>query len=208
MSEDISTNLTTEVSMNQKTEMSNFSSQYKFWGRFNQILVGIGGVFSVPFGIPAIVAAVKLNKSIENVDEVSKDSSSQEFVESVKDFHKWLAINFIVILISTFLIGILVGGLIFATFAGIVNEGKKGGSIDFDDNASMEYKKPKSNRASENKNILSTDPKNINTDKINPFNINTEEGSMSLDKDGNMKIIDKDGKVTTVNIDGTLGSEK
>jgi hypothetical protein len=203
MSEDISTVSTTEVSMNQKPEVKDLSSQYKFWGRFNQILVGIGGVFSVPFGIPAIVAAVKLNKSIENVDEVSKDQSSQDFVESVKEFHKWVAINFIVILISTFLIGILVGGIIFAAFAGLVNEGKNKGSINFDDKSSMEYKKPKSER-----NTLPADPENISADKINPFNINTEEGSMSMDKDGNMKIIDKDGKVTTVNIDGTMGTEK
>ncbi len=222
MSEIITPSITEETpivttNFNPIPEISKLSKDYKFWTRFNQILVIIGGVFSLPIGALAIIGAFKLNKSIEIVDEVNKDAKSQEFVESIKEFHKWIVINFIAAMSLGLLIGIVFGAFFFSLFMAAINKEKKVGRPN-SLNPSYNYKKPSDricngpcpltgNSADLNKNLFndSTDLKN---EMRMPVNINTEDASVSMDEKGNMKMVDKDGKVTTVNVDGTIVTDK
>ncbi len=197
--------------INSTSEISKLSKDYKFWARFNQVLVIIGGVFSLPIGALAIVGAVKLNKSIEIVDEVNKDSKSQEFVESVKEFHKWMIINVIVALCVGILVGIAFGALFFGVIMAAINEEKKNPGLR--SGTSMDYKMPNqetSPRLDSKSEVEKALGEKIipNTKTSTPFNISTEDGTMTMDANGNMKIVDKEGKVTTINSDGTMGTEK
>jgi hypothetical protein len=188
------------VNNNPNLEMSKLSKDYKFWARFNQVLVIIGGVFSLPVGALAIIGAVKFNKSIETVNEVSQDSKTQDFVESVKELQKWSVINFIVALVLGIIFGIAFGALIFAAIAGSINNDKRNPM----GNPNLNY-----NRPSRSEFGSKTNSSNSNSDSVKKqFNISTDEGSMVMDGNGNMKVTDKDGKVTTVNVDGTMGTEK
>lgn len=181
-------------------ESSKLTKDYKFWARFNQVLVIIGGAFSLPFGASAIVAGIQLNKSIENVDNISKDAQTNNFVESVKSFHKWMVINVIVGICLGVLIGILFGALIFSAIMG----GVRG------DNLNSKFDNPSISITNKNRPVVDT-PSNNQKDSTSynkGFNVSNEEGSMVMDKDGNMKITNKDGKITSINIDGTTSTEK
>jgi hypothetical protein len=184
-------------------EISKLSKDYKFWARFNQVLVIIGGVFSLPVGALAIVGAVKFNKSIEIVDETSKDSKTKEFVESVKEFQKWSVINIFGAWVFGIIIGIAFGAVIFAAIAGGINSEKTREKPFPNSNFDTGYKTK--NFDYETK----SDPTNIANDPTSKaFNISTEEGTVTMDKDGNMKMVDRDGKVTSVNVDGTMSTDE
>lgn len=187
------------INNNSGVEISKLSKDYKFWARFNQVMIIIGGVFSLPVGALAIVGAVKFNKSIEIVDETSKDAKTQEFIESVKDLQKWSVINIFGACIFGIFIGIAFGALIFGLIMTGVNSSTKN---------QMVYPSSSDNYNPYNPEIGSkpeaTKYDSESTSK--PFNISTDEGSMTMDAEGNMKITDKDGKVTTVNMDGTMGN--
>lgn len=196
------------ISINSIPEMSKLSKDYKFWGRFNQILVIIGGVFSLPFGALAIVGGVKLNKSLEIVNEVHNDAKSNEFVESVKEFHKWAVINFIVAFCLGILIGIAFGAIFFGTIMAAISAEKK--NPGYKSSSSLDYMMPNTDSRLDSKSEIekALSPNETTNKTSTPFNISTEDGSMTMDANGNMKIVDKDGKVTTVNVDGTMGTEK
>jgi hypothetical protein len=190
------------VNNDSNLEISKLSKDYKFWARFNQILVIIGGVFSLPVGALAIIGAVKFNKSIEIVDETSKDSKTQEFVESVKEFQKWSVISVFGAWIFGIVIGLAFGALIFGTIMAGIDAEKRNPMRNQNLNSSYGSQKSESSSITN-----SVNPNNaLSTTK--PFNISTDEGSVVMDAEGNMKMIDKDGKVTTVNMDGTMGTEK
>jgi hypothetical protein len=183
-------------------EISKLSKDYKFWARFNQILVIIGGVFSLPVGALAIIGAVKFNKSIEIVDETSKETKTQEFVESVKEFQKWSVISVFGAWVFGIVIGLAFGALIFGTIMTSIDAEKRNPMRNQNLNSSYGSQK------SEFSSIANSVAPNTNLSTTKQFNISTDEGSMVIDADGNMKVIDKDGKVTTVNMDGTMGTEK
>jgi hypothetical protein len=221
MSEIITPNVDTEVSKvtnqtastpelkiinsDSNLEISKLSKDYKFWARFNQVLIIIGGVFSLPVGALAIVGAVKFNKSIEIVDETSKDAKTQEFIESVKDLQKWSVINIFGAWIFGIFIGIAFGAIIFATITAGINSDKKFEKSFPSSNSNFDTGYRSKNSDYESK----TDSMNkVNDSTGKAFNISTEEGTVTMDKEGNMKVVDKDGKVTSVNIDGTMSTDE
>jgi hypothetical protein len=187
--------------LNQDNLVSNKTTKsFKTWARVDQILNIISGVFSFPFGIPGIVAGIKLNKAIENVETVSQDKATQEFVESVKEFHKWAVIKVITMFVATLLIGVLFGALFASGFFAAMNEAKSQKLQTYPSNTYQ------ANPATDLRTTVDNSNQAIDSTTTKPFSMQTEEGNVTMDASGNMIITDKDGKVTTMNF-GDLAAQ-
>jgi hypothetical protein len=107
-----------------KNTTSTNNKSYAFWARFNQILVIVQGIFTLPIGVIFIIASAKLNNSIEiaNRLDLAQDSEirqqSQELINSVKGYHKYMSIG----VLATMIIGILFGIMFVLFFLSILNQ--------------------------------------------------------------------------------------
>lgn len=208
---------------------------YKFYSIALFVLSGFMILFGIPLliffglgliyiGLGILYIFVSLNiyrasdaaKSLISSPDLTQDdynTKSMKIINETRKFFKMLNIIIIVGLALSIISGIVFAFMIPSIIKQFETSSKSFGVENVD--GKMQKNKFDSNTKTicgdENcpltENSISNS-KNRTDKKTNPFNVSTDDGSMTVDDKGNMKITDKDGKVTTITSDGVLSSDE